>query len=653
MHRILKNIFLVFVLIATITSIAYFPMFQNTFTNWDDHVYITENHLIQRLSPDLVYLCFSGFYYGIYHPLTLISYALDFSFLGADPWFFHCTSLLLHIINAFLVYILVQILFKKKSFALVSALVFAVHPVHSEAVVWLSARKDVLYSMFFLLAMISYLRYLENAYSRKAYISALFLFLLALLSKGVAISLPAVLLLFDYLYQRKLFSKKVLLEKIPFVVLSLFFGILAFIAPSSAGSIMSNSDISSFDRFLFVCFGFANYIWKSIVPLRLSAFYPYPMKNESMLAMEYYLYPLVLILFMLLLYYGLRKNRKVAFACLFFLATIFMLLQIIPLGSYLMAERYVYIPSLSLQVLLLFVLFRYLKNRKILSTAIVLFLLIFMFLTHRRVQVWKNSESLWTDVIQKFPHAAVAYNNRGFYYYENNKNEEALQDYNTALSILPAYADVYINRGLLFDKLGMIRESYVEYNRAVVLDPGNAKSWSNRGISRAKMNDYQGAVQDFSKSISIQPMYAEAYSNRGGTYIRLQEYDRGIEDLKQAIRLKPQFPGAVYNLGMAYRAKGENNTSIAYFERAIEMDPHNDAYLFSLGFTYGVMGDRKKAIEIFNKVLEINQNNSPAWYFRGLAYQELGNTVQACHDFTQAQNRGYQPASVAIEQYCQ
>lgn len=235
--------------IVLITFGFWFPTLRNCLVDWDDNIYILNNPYIFSLTPENIGQIFSEYFMANYHPLTMLSYAIEYAIAGDSPFIYHLTNLILHLINTVLIYFFVRNLFRivysnsgsrqSQTIALVTAFLFGLHPMHVESVSWVSERKDVLYGFFFLLALIKYVRYISTNRTID-YLLCVVFFVLSLLSKGMAVSLALSLVAIDFVLKRKLFSPKVLLEKVPFFILALVFGIVAILAQKSGDAIITN-----------------------------------------------------------------------------------------------------------------------------------------------------------------------------------------------------------------------------------------------------------------------------------------------------------------------------------------------------------------------------------------------------------------------------
>ncbi|MEI6900727.1 MAG: hypothetical protein WCL00_12685, partial [Bacteroidota bacterium] len=302
------------IVVMVLTFIVLFPTLKNGFIpTWDDDYFVTGNTLIKDFNFNSVRLMFTTPVAGAYVPLTLMSLAFDYLLFGLNPVGFHFTNLLLHLLCSFLVFYFLHQLGLKPIYAAFGALLFGIHPMHVESFAWVTERKDLLYGLFFLLSLISYLKYLkEQEKGMKFLVLSLVAFILALFSKIQAVTLPLALLLLDYLFKRP-FRLKMMLEKIPFFILSLLFGIVGILMLSNQGALKSNEMTPLFERFIFGFYALGNYLVKFIAPFFLSSFYPVPKAPFSALPILYYLNLLFLPLVVFLVYRNFRQNRVVVF----------------------------------------------------------------------------------------------------------------------------------------------------------------------------------------------------------------------------------------------------------------------------------------------------------------------------------------------------
>ncbi len=551
--------------IVFLTFIVYYGILKGDFLNWDDPSFVLGNSSITSLSWTNFKLFFTSFYVGNYCPLSILSYAIDFSFSGLNPKTFHFTSLAIHLINSVLVYILIYHLTNKAtSIAAITSLLFALHPMHIESVAWIAERRDVLYGMFYLASLISYLFYLQKEYSSKYFVYSLLFFVGSLLSKGQAVTLPLAIVLLDFFYNRRLFDKKVILEKIPFFASSLVFGVIAVIAQKSSPAV-NVYNLSLFDSLLIGNYGLLLYIIKAFVPFQLSGFHPYPFTHDDK-SLSWLMYgaPIMIIGLLVLVYRKFKTDKAILWGALFFLLTIFPVLQFLPVGETILAERYTYIPYLGLFFVIGY-LYNHFEKYKLISFTpylIGFYVAIMIVITWTRIPIWTGSINFWSDVVEKYPTSRTAYNNRGHMHNELKQYDLALADLSKGIECDPTYARLYLNRGV---------------------------SYTGKGL-------YELAVDDYTKSIKLDSIEPKTYINRGSLYTDyLSKYDLGIKDFKKYLTLDSANLSAYNNLGVAYYKKGEFSLAIQQFNYLIKKDGTNGQYYYFRSLNYAGKEDYNNA----------------------------------------------------------
>ncbi len=617
--------------ILLFTFIVYYPVLKCGFTSWDDPLYVTENPLIRNFSFENILRIFS-FRESVaanYHPLTILSLAIDYHFAKLNPATYHFINLLFHLFNTLLVYIFIYKLSKGKMFgALLSALIFAIHPMHVESVAWVSERKDVLYTFFFLLSMIFYLKYKESQKIRLLIFTFL-LFLFSVLSKAMAVVLPVVLILIDYYEGRKL-SIKNLAEKVPFFVISLIFGFLA-IGIQSKESIASYETFTFTQRIGFGFFGFFMYIWKLLLPLNLSTFYPYPTLGKEIAYPASIYIPaaigfLILMAACFILVRKYEKLKPLAFGIAFYLTTVIFVLQFISVGQVIMADRYSYVSYIGL----LFPLGIYLHNfreskpvlKNILPVFILIVALIFSYISRERIRVWENTDTLWTSVINKYPYPPwkieIAYVGRGRYFAEKNELEKALADFNTLLSMKTKNAAVYNNLGNIYGVKGQafqnsgdtlnagqaFGKSLDYYSTALSLDStGSTSTYVNRATAYIFMKEYKLAAEDFNRAIIQDPGNNSLVEKRAYAYFMSGNWTQAVTDYNYLLSVSPGRTYMFQYRGTALMNNGKYREAINDFNITIQREPQNAQAYYNLSVCYGKLNDQQNAKSFLEKAI--------------------------------------------------
>ena len=331
--------------VLALTFFCFLPVLRCGFTNWDDPKYLLENNLVKYLSwANIKEIFFDIDLKGrSYVPLSQVTFALEHHFFRLDPMVYHLDNLLLHLFNTALVFWLVWLLCRKTDVSIITSLLFGIHPMHVESVAWITERKDVLYTFFYLLTTITYLLYARpHRYKWVFYFLSAMFFALSLLSKSMAVTLPVVLLLIDYLKRRKP-NIPMFLDKIPFFAMAFAWGIVTIIKAQATQSIAGGEAFSWIERALFAFNGILFYFYKLFAPVHLSCFYPYPNLIDGHLPLIYYLAPVLISLLGFLVYRSVAYTRSVVFGTLFFLVTVSIVLQFFPVGPNLVTDRYTYV----------------------------------------------------------------------------------------------------------------------------------------------------------------------------------------------------------------------------------------------------------------------------------------------------------------------
>ena len=625
--------------------LVYLPLHQNGFLiSWDDNRYVLDNPNIKALNLNSITQSFSIFYDGHYHPLTLLSLAIDYQLYDLNPRGYHVTNLILHLINTFLIFWLVFLLFEKKdrTIPLVTALLFGISTMHVESVAWASERKNLLFASFFLLSLISYLQYLKSDRTW-IYLVALGLFVCSLLSKVMAIPLSITLFLIDYFLNRNLLSRKVWLEKIPFLLVAIIFGVIAIIAQKSSwGDDLSQEQYSFFERVLFSGFAFITYILKLLIPYKLSGFYPYPKDVDGFIVIRNVVFVLISIGLIIVAFYFRKRNKIVTFGLLFFSINIFLLLKTfnVPAGDYIMADRYAYISSVGIFILIA-AGYKYLISSSMLFKRIGISLLVLygLFLalqTFNRVSVWKDDITFYSDVISKYPEAELAYTNRGAIRKENHQYTKALADFDKAIQLGKNDFKAFANRGAVYSDLGQYDKAVNDYKKATSLNAGNPDLLASYGFTQLRTGDFNGAINTLNESLAIQDLNPEAYTNRGTAKFNLGDFKGAIADYEIASIQDPSYVNAHFNRGLANINAGHIESAISDFNIAIKVNPNHFESYSNLGIAWSKLGDFKKAFESYDKAIKINPNYFEAWLNRGVEKYYLRDYEGSIYDLTKA-----------------
>jgi tetratricopeptide (TPR) repeat protein len=576
--------------VALVTFLAMAPSLQNGFTNWDDPEYVLDNALIRDLSPAGLQTIATSFLDGNYHPLTVLSLAVDYRFGGLNPAGYHRTNVAIHVLATLAVFWLVLLLTGSRELSAFVAIFHGVHPMHVESVAWVTERKDLLYGLFYVLACASYAIWLRSDRRRTlAYAATLFFFVLSVLSKGMAVTLPLALIAIDFVAGRRWTWRTVVVEKGPFFALALAFGVLAVVAQRAEGAVQETARFPFHERALIATHALVSYVVRAIAPVHLSAFHPYPVKVNGWLPLEYYVAPVAVFLLSALVAWRLRHGKLIAFGALFFVVNLILVLQLIPVGSAAMAERYTYVPYVGIGLALgAAALGRTGQRaaglaparRTAVRVALAGFLLVLAFLARERNVVWRDSVRLWTDVIRRYPTLPTAYTHRAWALQEHGEADRALADLDRALGLDPENEEALSTRGTIH----LMRQDYprarADLDASVRLRPGSSAAWNNRGLVRLNQGDASGAIEDFTRAIGLSPRSSEGYLNRAVALGGMERYREAAADIDRAIAIMPDNARAHLLRGVTRLAMGDAEGAIEDQDEALRLDPAmGEAYL--------------------------------------------------------------------------
>jgi tetratricopeptide (TPR) repeat protein len=630
--------------ILLFTALVYLPAIFNGFTSFDDDAYILNNPLLKDCSLQGITDIFTSFSVGNYHPFTLLVYLLEYTCFGHDPVPYHLTNVLLHLVNTLLVFRLAERLSGKRVTAIVVALLFAIHPMHVESVAWASELKDVLYAVFYLSALLYYMRYLASGFRTKFYIGTLLFFLASLFSKSAAVTLPVLLVAID-LYKGRRVNAKSLTEKIPFLLLSVLFGIINIVSQHADKAFTNlSATYNPFNRIVLVASSVAFYIIKAIAPFSLSAMHFFPRLHNNMLPGQYYT-SLAFLLFvgiLLAVAWCSPWRKDVLFGSVFFLITISVMLQIVAVGSMLTAERYTYLPYLGL----FYILGQWVstidfdKHRKLITGIGALVVIILSAQTWARIGVWKNDATLYTDIREKEPKTskdmAHGFSLRADKEKTTGDFKSALGDYNQALLLDTGSYEALCNRGYAHRMTGDLPAAFDDFNNAISMHPEFADAYNNRGGIYYAQNNIQAAIRDFSKAIEIKPFYVEAYTNRGWAYFGLNDVTSALNDYNKAISINPANAQPYISRGWIYFNMQDSKSAMQDYDKAIALNPRLPEAYSNRGMIYFRQGDFPSAEDEYTKAIALDPGFVSAYDSRGWAYVQDNNPDAALSDYTKA-----------------
>ncbi len=548
-----KNSFFLIFTILALVFLSYSYSIQNQFITWDDPTHVTRTELTRSLDFQNITKMFSSYVGRTYIPLTLLSFAVEHHFVGFDPFFYHLNNLLLHLFNVSLVFILARMMRMSLLAAYCGALIFGLHPMHVENVAWVTARKDLLYGAFYLLALLSYWKFLSNG-KLKFYLLCLLFGLLSISSKPMALSLPLVLCLFDWFKEGR-FSYKRLLEKLPFFVI---ISAIAWLTYRLNARII---DSDGFHNALLFIWSSTFYIKKFFMPFILIPLYEVP-KPISIFNFSYISGAIIFVGLIGLLIKWRSKKWFVFAICYYVLSNFFLFRYDQKMDITFVADRYMYVSSLGLSLFIGVIFERLISLNRGLGRRVMCLLVSLVFLgmgvkCYQMTKVWENDFSLWSYIIEKNPHEDIAYLNRGNFYKDQKEYHLAIKDFDRSIALNPTKAEVFINRGNAYSFITQFDAALADYDKAIAMDPSFDGGYANRGIIYAQQGDYEAALLDFSKSLKYYPNDAVVLMNRGNIYINFERMDDALQDYNKALLINSNLPLVYYNRSRLYLKEGE------------------------------------------------------------------------------------------------
>ncbi len=656
--------------LAVITLLLYAQGLKFDFTNWDDPQYIIKNEWIRTFDSILFKKAFFETHFGHYHPFTWLSLAFDYKLFNLKPFGYHLHNLLLHVINVLLVFVFVRKLTSKNNLSFLIALAFSVHPFVNESVMWVTERKNLLFSLYYLLSLICFIVFIEKN-KWQYYFLTLVCFLASLLSKGAAITLPFSILLI-LLYFNKLNWKNIL-KLFPFFIIAFVFAIIALKAQSPFLK-ENNISLSFYDSVLLSSWAIWQYIIKAIFPHSMSALHPIILDNIKF----YYIIGLLLTTILLYIAFdSLKKNKNlISFGILFFFVHISMFLKVFNAyaSSYYIAERYTYLSYIGLYIVIFdYTINRY-WNRKWFKFVAFSWFIFISTTSYIYGKTWKNSLSLWENTLKHYQVSYIALlnygnacrdakiyekaiktyekisvnsslypkmlENRAFVYYRLKQYQFALNDYEALLKLEPSRQDIeqYIVNILLENNNNeLAKETIIKLLKK---NSKIAELWNSLGNYYLKSNLQNSAIFAYSKAIEIKPS-AMFYYNRANIYSQINLFNLAFNDYNKAIELDSINPNYFINRGITYYKQKKYNNALYDFNKAISLNPNNVDFYFNRSTLYVTINQINLAIADLSMIIDLQPNNGEALVRRSYLYYQIKETVLACKDLQKAIDLGF------------
>jgi tetratricopeptide (TPR) repeat protein len=690
-HERFRSPPLLCLLLAVATFVVYLPALRNDFVNYDDSDYVTANlHVQTGLTWENIKWAFTTGHASNWHPITWISHMLDSQLFGQDAAMHHFVSVLFHVANTLLLFLLLRQITGAIWRSVIVAALFALHPLHVESVAWASERKDVLSAFFFFLTLMAYGKYvssLEGGGGEKSeirnpksetisktekrkhstgrtrhiplfYIFTVTLFALGLMSKPMLVTVPFVLLLLDFWPLRRVqlatFNLqpstfvRVIVEKLAFLLLSAASSAITFKVQQHGGAVSTTISLGA--RVANAVVSYVHYILDMFWPSHLSVLYPHP---GTWPTLQVAASAVLLLIVTATVIFSFRKHPYLPFGWFWFLGMLVPAIGIVQVGIQCRADRYTYLPLVGLFVMLVWGVEELVQRFAVTpddsttqpierpSPAFVTGLcLLCVFgcaaITSRQIGYWRNSETLFRRAVQVTQKNYLAYNNLGFYLSNRGEVAEAMENYRRALEIKPDYEDALNNLGYAYANQKKYPEAIAEYEAALRIRPNHPEVHNNLGNALADVGRVDEAIAHYMSTLRQKPEHADAHNNLGVALSMKGRYAEAIDNFHAALRYKPRDASAHSNLGNAYAIQGKFDLAIPEYEEAIRLNPKDSQAHNNLANCLASQAKLDEAILHYNTALALKPNDPELHYNLGMAFVRQGKRQEALTHLSEA-----------------
>lgn len=589
-----KNIFLVFLALAVGVLLVFGQMYHHEFISFDDHDYIVENsHVNTGLRCDNIVWAFSKIHAFNWHPVTWMSHMLDCELYGLKAGGHHFTSILFHLANAFLLLVVFKLMTRRFWPSFFVAAAFALHPLHVQSVAWAAERKDVLSTFFWMLTMWAYICYV-NRPGIKRYLLAFFVFGVGLMAKQMLVTLPFVLLLLDHWPLNRFKAKsqstgsvedfsasnktlRLILEKIPFLVLSVIASVMIFLVQQRTGVMRSTIDHPLPHRLSNAFVSYIVYIQKMFWPSNLAVFYPHPGGNLP--ARQVVMSILLLTGVTAVVFWKVRTKPYLTVGWLWYLVTLLPVIGLVQVGDQAYADRYSYVPLTGLFIMAAFglpeIFGRLRYHKEILSFSAAAILCVLGFLSWGQVKHWRDNLALYRRATTVVKDNWWAHYNLGVVLGEQGKFDEAISHYRETIRLRANYVRPYSALAMTLLWKGELDEAIVNFRKALQMKPDQPEVHVDFGIALARQRKLKEGKEHFSEALRYNPNLAEAHYNLGYALGIEGDLDGAIEHYNQALRAKSNFINARIQLANVLARQNKIALAIETAEAALKLSENS------------------------------------------------------------------------------
>jgi len=613
-------------LLILVTASVYSQVRDHEFVNYDDPEYVVDNpHVNTGMNPGNFSWAFTSVHAANWHPLTWLSHMVDVQLFGLDAGRHHLMNVLLHLANTLLLLFLLYQTTGSYWKSLIVAALFALHPLHVESVAWIAERKDVLSTLFWMLTIIFYVRYVTRP-GRFTYLAALCAFGLGLLSKPMLVTLPLGLFLLDYWplgrisfwkygfqAERSLFLKAkrprmrwLLAEKAPFVALSIASSIITLHAQWQGGSVAYLREVPIPFRVANALVAYVAYLGKLFWPRDLAVIYPLP---PTLTVVQIAGAALVLVCITGISVAAAQRHPYLIVGWLWYLLTLVPVIGLVQVGQQFIADRYTYIPFIGLFVMMVWGLSAILSARShggiVLASMAGLTVSVCTILAWRQLGYWKNTITLFDHACDAIADNYVAHNILGDTLVKMGRIDEGIVHYSKALQVWPDDSQALIGMGVAFSRQGKMDQALHYYDEELRNHPESADGHYSKGLVLMKQGDLDTAIWHYREALRIEPNQVGAQMNLGTALIREGKTEEGFGYYYAALRNNPRNAEAHVTVGLALAMEGKLDDGMRYFEEAIQIKPDFADAHYNVGVALARQGKFDEAISRFREALRL------------------------------------------------
>jgi protein O-mannosyl-transferase len=661
-----SEFFIVAFLLVSILAVYYQTRFFE-FVYYDDPKYVRDNPMVMLgITLDSVRWAFSSIGYASnWHPVTWLSHMLDVDLYGLNPGMHHVTNVIFHIANTLLLFFLFYRLTCEKWKCAAIAALFALHPLHVESVAWIAERKDILSTFFWILTTWSYVWYVERRGLRR-YLLVIMLFVLGLMSKPMLVTLPFTLLLLDFWPIRRpelvrpentISSQSMrtiisgihwsgfgslIWEKLPLFILAGISSIITYLAQSRGGAV-SNLDILPISsRIANAIIAYCTYLYKIICPFNLAVFYPYS-KMFNPLTVVGSLFLLVLVT--LLMFKYTKRFPFLIIGWLWYLGTLIPVIGIVQVGYQSLADRYTYIPSIGIFVMLVWGISSLFKQwrigRYVLVVSFIAIIPVLMWATWLQAGYWKNSITLFSHAIDVTKDNYLAHTNLSAALFEKGDVQGTIYHSREALRIKPDYVQAHCNLGLGLMSQGNYQDAIDHFRQSIQINPSYINAYYNLGSSFYKLGKLDEAIIQFQEVLKLNPQHAGAQKGIEITLTKEKEIDGVITQMNEALKVDSKNSVLNYRLAELYRGKGNTKDAITHYEKSLLSNPNLIQAYNNLAALYAQRGEYNNSLSSLQKMASLKPNDPDVYYNMACIYSKQGRKDDAIISLTKAINKGF------------